>query len=721
MNTNPSTLFSLSVSLFYLALFFLVFGQKRRSHTRTAFLFFSGSYFAITFLEFIARLNFNLPVVKIITQLMLVSFILSASSAIYFGYAITNKVFDKVFKSIIAIQLISLSYIFIPNILTFEFNETGGYYYAIPTKITSLILGIATIIPAFYTLFLIITKFFTTKSDREKSILRVILIGFAFSVTWGILILVIIPLFFPHFNVLHRYSALSTLVFLFASYYAINKYLFLTINYEEIETVSQNLFVNLIEGVVIIGKFGGVVQANKAARNIIGEEINAKVLESKIENYSISEVYINKSATITFDNEIIKHIKITQTEIENSDHTQSYGKLLIFTDITNEVNMKVEHEKLEEQVRHADKMRAIGQLAGGVAHDFNNQLAGIIGCADILHDEIRENDFLHEISHDIIEAARRAGSLTDQLLAFARKGKYLSREVDIHEIINDTVTFLKRSIDKRITLTMKLYAKSSIVMGDPYQLHNAFLNIALNARDAMNGDNGEITFITENSIEDNTVNIKIVDNGQGMSVDVQEKIFEPFFTTKDVGQGTGMGLAAVYGIIDNHSGDISFESTVGSGTSFSIILKTVTKNHANVPLSTQKFTEKSNDKKELLNKGNVLIIDDEEIVCKSTSIILKTAGYNVYGFTKPVKALDFLNEHNVDISIIILDLMMPDIDGYQMFDKIKNISPDVKIIISSGYSLDGKTQILLDKGALAFIQKPFTKDEILPYLDNVLV
>lgn len=721
MNTNPSILSSLIVSFFYLALFFLVFGQKRSSHTKSSFLALSGAHFTITFLEFLARLNFSFNIVKCISHLMLGVFLLSGAAMVYFGYSITNRKFDNVFKSILAIQFISLIYVFFPNALKFEFNDLSGYYYAIPAELTSMVLGLVVIAPAIYMAFLIVKKYFITKNDKEKNILRIMLTGLIFSLIWGSLILVVIPLLFYDFNFLHRYSALSTLIFLFSSYYAINKYLFLTINYDEIETVSKNLFLNLKEGVVVVGKFGGVVQSNSAAKEILGEEININVLTTKISDYHIDKTYLNYETTINLKDKQ-KFVKLTQTNIENSDHSQSFGKLLILSEITNEVLMEREREQLEEQVRHADKMRAIGQLAGGVAHDFNNQLAGIVGCAEIIHDEVHDNEFLHEITHDITEAAKRAGSLTDQLLAFARKGKYLSREIDLHNIINDTITLLKRSIDKKITLKKDFLAKNSKVMGDPYQLHNAFLNIALNARDAMNGNSGEILFKTYNDDDINAIVVEINDNGHGINKDIQEKIFEPFFTTKSVGQGTGMGLAAVYGIIDNHNGNVTFESNEGEGTTFKIILQYVNNNSSEESNNKSiKLHESHKHNYKGLKKKKIIIIDDEEIVCKSTTLVLKTEGHSVNGFTKPDKALDFLKKNKGMLDIAILDLMMPEIDGYQMFEIIKEIDPHIKILIASGYSLDKKTQSLLDKGAKSFIQKPFTKEEIIDQINNLTI
>lgn len=718
MNNNPSILYSLIPSLFYLAIFFLVFGQKRRSPTRTSFLFCSGFYFTTTFLEFLSRLNLSLPYVKTISHLMLLSFVVLSASFVYFGYSVIHKKIDKVFYFIISIHVICILYSIVPNTLVFEYNSNGGYYYTSPSKMTSLVLSITTVIPAFYVICLMFIKFRSTNSDKDRKILKVILIGVTLSILYGLFIIAIIPNIFPQLSYFHRFSSISTLIFLFSTYYAINKYLFLTINYDEIEMVSKNLFINLKEGVVIIGKFGGVIQTNKAAKDIFEEDINIKVLTEKLSDYSINNNYLNESREISLRNGNVKHLKITQTEIENyDDKKMTFGKLLILTDITNEVLMHKERIELEDQLRHADKMRAIGQLAGGVAHDFNNQLAGIIGCADIIHDETKESDFLHNITHDIMSAAKRAGSLTDQLLAFARKGKYLSKELDLHKVINDTVSFLNRSIDKKIVLKTELEASNSFVTGDPYQLHNALLNIALNSRDAIDEKSGFIKFKTSNSNDGNWIILEISDNGCGIPSSIKNKIFEPFFTTKDIGKGTGMGLAAVYGIVINHNGKISFDSSKAKGTKFSVELNTITTNLQISQKNDTVCTSKNNIPENM--KQKILVIDDEQIVCKSTQIILETIGYQVNSFTSPIKALDFFKQNKNNIDIVILDIIMPKIDGYEMFYTMKKLSKSVKVILSSGYSLDEKTQALLDNGANSFIQKPFDKSEILKHLEMI--
>ncbi|RPJ07035.1 MAG: PAS domain S-box protein, partial [Spirochaetaceae bacterium] len=257
--------------------------------------------------------------------------------------------------------------------------------------------------------------------------------------------------------------------------------------------------------------------------------------------------------------------------MEKGPEAFAYG---VFSDIT-------EQKQMVQQFQQAEKMQAIGQLAGGVAHDFNNQLAGILGYADLLRDGAKDNPELSHYADNIIMAVKRAADLTSQLLAFSRKGKYLSITVDMHQTILEVVSILRHSIDKRITIEQELAASPSTTIGDPSQLQSAILNCAINARDAM-PDGGVLGFFTKVVTLDEEfckkipyeipsgeyLQISIEDSGIGMDEGTVRHIFEPFFTTKERGKGTGMGLASTYGTIRNHRGAIHVTTTPGKGTTF---------------------------------------------------------------------------------------------------------------------------------------------------------
>jgi CheY-like chemotaxis protein len=374
---------------------------------------------------------------------------------------------------------------------------------------------------------------------------------------------------------------------------------------------------------------------------------------------------------------------------------------------------QLEHEtieklKLKDQLMQSQKMEAIGQLAGGVAHDFNNQLGGIIGSAELIKHNT-DNEKINKYSNMILNAAQSSANLTKQLLAFARKGKETSMPVDLNRIIVQISELLQRSLDKKINIIQDFDICNTFTIGDPAQLENALLNIAINAGHAM-PDGGTLTFntcIVELSDEDmkrfnieerTCAQIKVSDTGTGMPQEVMERIFEPFFTTKDKDKGTGLGLSATYGAIQQHSGHISVESTLGEGTTFTLLL----------PSSQEKTIFNNVDNKIAdISSSRILIIDDEPIILFTVSEILRELGCQVETAEDGPKGIE-IYEKNPDLfDIIILDKIMPRMNGLEVFYKLREIKDDVKVILASGYS-EEQAQQILDSGVKAFIRKPYT-------------
>ncbi|MBU0993430.1 MAG: PAS domain S-box protein [Proteobacteria bacterium] len=367
--------------------------------------------------------------------------------------------------------------------------------------------------------------------------------------------------------------------------------------------------------------------------------------------------------------------------------------------------------------KQAEKMQALGQLAGGIAHDFNNQLSAILGFAEMLVAAI-DNEDLRYYAEMIARAATRSADLTRQLLAFAHKGKYQAEPVDIHIIIAEVVALLNRSIDKRITIKQIFSADPATTMGDPNQIQNAFLNLAINGRDAM-PDGGELIFSTSDMFLDDAfcrnatfdiepghyLQIAVTDTGKGMEDEIQRHIYEPFFTTKEIGKGTGMGLAAVYGTIKNHKGAITVNSKPGQGSTFYVYLPII--EETAVLEKPAPRTSESNG-----NTALILVVDDEEMIRMLAGEILHALGYEVITCKDGNEAVATYQKDWERIHLVILDLVMPGISGAETFAALRRINPLSKVLLSSGYSIDGQAQSLLDGGALDFIQKPFTISQL---------
>jgi PAS domain S-box-containing protein len=370
-----------------------------------------------------------------------------------------------------------------------------------------------------------------------------------------------------------------------------------------------------------------------------------------------------------------------------------------------------EIRRLEEQQRHIQKMNAIGQLAGGVAHDFNNQLAGIMGYAELL--ALRLDDpQLRTYATSILTAAQRSADLTSKLLAFARKGQYRRVAVDAHAVLDETLALLQHSIDRRIAIVRDFAANPATVTGDPSQLANAFLNLCLNARDAM-PQGGTLTVATARRHHSGDAElaagdylaITITDTGTGMSDHVRAHLFEPFFTTKPPGQGTGMGLAAVYGTIRNHGGSIAVDSAVGRGTAFTLLL----------PAGSATGTTSG-----VLAPGipqpprlRILVADDEELVRNLLTTQLEAEGHQVVAVADGRQAVAAYRTARPPFDLVILDMLMPVMDGRDATRELRQIDPGVRVLLATGFSRDGGTHEVTEAGVGGILEKPFRRAELL--------
>ena len=379
-----------------------------------------------------------------------------------------------------------------------------------------------------------------------------------------------------------------------------------------------------------------------------------------------------------------------------------------------------EQRELQQQLHHAHKMEAIGQLAGGIAHDFNNLLAIIQGNAELLAGR-HEAGEAHEHVRQIVRAAKRGSSLTGQLLAFARKGAVREEPVDVHAAIDEVASILTHGFDRSITVRRQFAAEQHTVLTDPAQLHSALLNLALNARDAM-PDGGELLLATTNRQIDRAerksgaprggsyVEIVVRDTGEGIPEDVLPRIFEPFFTTKEPGKGTGLGLAAVYGFAQTHRGAIDVESRPGEGATFRMLLPT-----AKAPAAARPPRQEPAPRRP---EGGILVVDDEELVRRFAASALRDRGYCVAECADGQEAVEYFRENHERLSLVLLDLVMPNLGGADAFRQMRRVNPDVPVLLWSGYvGNDGATAVL-EEGACGLLNKPFDLDDLYLHVDR---
>ena len=392
-----------------------------------------------------------------------------------------------------------------------------------------------------------------------------------------------------------------------------------------------------------------------------------------------------------------------------------------------EAKNKAEKEKeaLKKQLIEEEKLKAIGLLVGGIAHDFNNQLAVIMGYTSILRSQAKlSKDKKKQCLDHMLSAADSSSGLIKQLLAFAQKGKYQNMPIDIHRMIHEMIVILNHTIDKRITIKVDFGAALYTAKGDQAQIQNAIMNIALNAKNAMpNG--GMITFKTSNETlgeeqcktsEFNLqpgkfIKISITDTGTGIPERNKKHIFEPFFTTKNSRHGTGLGLAAALGAIKNHNGYITVENAPGMGAEFSILLPVLGKNVAVKSTKTKKINVSK-------SKSKLLLIDDESEFCQMLTDFMGALGYSIVTYTDPLNAMEYYKKSWKEIDLVIMDMIMPKISGYDMINEFQKVNSSAKIIISSGYSEEKDIQKLFEnhEHIMGFYKKPF---DLFKFANNI--
>ena len=384
-----------------------------------------------------------------------------------------------------------------------------------------------------------------------------------------------------------------------------------------------------------------------------------------------------------------------------------------------------EHKKLEQQLLQAQKMEAVGQLAGGVAHDFNNILSAIIGYGYLLKEKMDADDPLRADVEQILESANRAAEVTRNLLAFSRKQIMNVRPVNVKEIITKTEKLLSRLIGEDIEINTVLNDMDIICMADSGQIQQVLLNLATNARDAM-PKGGHLTISTEiRQLDDSFMRtygygkageyalITVSDNGTGMTQEEMEKIFEPFFTTKETGKGTGLGLAMAYGIIKQHDGYIVVQSKPGEGTTFKIYLPTV-------KLKEEVLVDDAAESFQPMGTETILVAEDDEALRRLSEIVLTQSGYKVISARDGVEAISKFIDNKESIQLAILDMVMPKKSGKEVYDVIREIRSDIKVLFSSGYTADRLDKALLQTENVNLISKPVSPRNLLRRVREVL-
>jgi two-component system cell cycle sensor histidine kinase/response regulator CckA len=462
-----------------------------------------------------------------------------------------------------------------------------------------------------------------------------------------------------------------------------------------------------------IAGFSAPESKGKNVRELLGEDITLPPEQKVLNPPQASDGWKRKLTTIRKDGSPLELDLTVRPVRDAADAVTNYT--FVGRDITEET-------ALEDQLRQSQKLESIGLLAGGVAHDFNNILTGILGYANMLEPDAEPGSTMQEGLHVIQQAAERAAELTKQLLSFARRGKRQNTTVDLNSTILEVVSLLTRTINKNIVVSEHFDTDQATVLGDPGQLQQIVLNLSINGRDAMpNG--GRLTFRTWRQVLDTEqllphpgtepgmfVSVSVTDTGVGIEKKNLRRIFEPFFTTKDAGKGTGMGLAMVYGIVKAHRGFIDVQSEPGQGTTFTVCIPAT-----DIIPTIVHAAEISRS-----GHGRILVVDDEEVVRKLAGEMLRRAGYEVIAVSSQEEAVEWYRTHPHLADLVIIDMVMPGRDGQDCFNALKAIDPEVRAILSTGYGLDGHAQDALDAGMVGYVQKPYHTQDLVTAVADAL-
>ena len=486
------------------------------------------------------------------------------------------------------------------------------------------------------------------------------------------------------------------------------------------------------ESVIISDRRGTIHYVNPAFARLSGfssEDIvgkNFRILKSESHDETFyREMWQKISSGTAWAGRISNKMKdgsLRQFETTISPIRDKNGVIVNFVSVNRDVTQEV---ALEAQLFQAQKMEAVGTLAGGIAHDFNNLLQVIQGYTEVLQGEVDRSKSGFEALQKIHRSAKRGADLTRQLLTFSRKVQSERRPLDLNREVEQVKRLLERTIPKMIEIELYPSESPAVVSADPIQVEQAIMNLAVNAKDAM-PEGGKIVIETERVKLDEQfckthlgarpgeyVLLSISDTGHGMEREILEHVFEPFYTTKDVGKGTGLGLAMVYGIVKNHEGYILCYSEINTGTTFKIYL----------PAMEQSGQRQKPDKMEDLFKGGeetILLVDDEEYIRDLGVELLTDVGYKVLTATNGEEGLQLYQKEQKKIALIILDLVIPGMGGKKCYEEIIKINPRAKILIVSGYSANGPGKAALEAGAKGFVGKPFDVSHLLEKIREIL-
>lgn len=467
---------------------------------------------------------------------------------------------------------------------------------------------------------------------------------------------------------------------------------------------------SMAEGILEMTLDGKIVYANPKTISLINKTEDQLLSSDFIDLFLESDRHRIKDQ-LAETNTHLQPVALDETVILNGKEI-SLSLLPVIDEMQKSIiiilNDVSEQKRMEAQLIQAQKIEAIGTLAGGIAHDFNNLLMVIQGNVSLMLLDMNPNHPHYEMLKMIEKQVHSGSKLTSQLLGYARKGRYEVKPINFNQLVEETSEAFGRT-RKNITLHRDLAEDLFVIEADQGQIQQVLMNLFVNAADAMQ-EGGDLFLKTNNvTYKDikgrlytpnlgDYVMLTVTDTGVGMDSKILGRIFDPFFTTKELGRGTGLGLASVYGIVKGHGGYIEVESEKGNGSTFKVYLPASGK-------QVQKMVKATGAISKAI--GTILLVDDEDVVLDVGEKFLKVLGYKVFVAKSGAKAIEIFKGYHDSIDLVLLDVIMPQMGGGEVYDRLKEISSDVRVLLSSGYSINGEASKIMERGCNGFIQKPF--------------
>jgi PAS domain S-box-containing protein len=706
------TFISLLTFILNLSIFSYVLGQRRKSRLNTSFLLYTFFMSIVPLIDYLSYLPFSPGVSLFFNRLLLTPMLSLGFLFLNFVYELLGRKQDTAYRLSFLVFILSLCIVVIfPPVRGVKMEGSKVLLY-MPTIWLIISFNLSLTLVPLHPFWLCFERLRNKASDPQLvKQLRLVLAGSVLSSI--VSVCTVCGAFVLGIPILLRFACLGILTNTLFLYLAIQRHYFLCVNNEQIEQSFRHIFENVHDAVILFDQSGFAAQINRSAHSLLGNEANGLTglsLQKLVEGYEFSQDYTGNPASIT-DASGRKDLILSQSPIKSNG--KLLGKLLIIHDITVQ-------KKTEQQLARAKNIESIGQLAAGVAHDFNNYLCGIISCFTLGKMELGPESKVAEILSEGEKVALAARELTNQILSFAKGGPHIETVFDINELIKEAGEFSVRG--SGVSLKISLDEQGANVKGDKSQIRQVFQNVILNAVQSMPGGGevkitGGVVTLEEDELpplgKGCYFKAMVADTGCGMSPDIQTRIFDPYFTTKS--RGSGLGLAVVYSVLTKHKGYVTVESQENKGTVFTILLPVA---HEPVtilpaPSSPLRFVP-----------GRILIMDDYAPVRMSLSLILKRLGFDSDHAASGKEALekyDKTSGNGKKYSAVITDLTVPGgMGGCELAAELHKRDPQLLIVVSSGYTGDTAIADYKKYGFAAVLHKPYSFDELKSVLAAVL-